>query len=106
MESTVRRTKGREIKETAGLLKKSLKSFMITNHLKEKCLLKICGVVSPYLAVVLGVFYFKNGFLSVLAYHLVLLTCIIGINKSGAVKLILSGFHWQIGSIISGAAFS
>jgi len=62
--------------------------------------LKLCGIISPYLAVVLGVFYFKNGFLAVLLYHLILLICIIGINGSKALKLIQSGFHRHIGPLI------
>ncbi|MHC4524046.1 MAG: CPBP family glutamic-type intramembrane protease [Planctomycetota bacterium] len=62
--------------------------------------LKICGIVSPYFAVLLGVFYFKNGFLAVLAYHLILLLCIVGINRTKAIKLILTGFHRNIGPLI------
>ena len=59
-----------------------------------------CGVISPYLAVLLGVFYLKNGFLSVLFYHLILLICIIGINRAKAIKLIVTGFHRYIGPLI------
>ncbi len=62
--------------------------------------LKLCGIISPYLAVVLGVFYFKNGLFAVLLYHLILLICIIGINRAKALKLIKSGFNWHIGPLI------
>ena len=62
--------------------------------------LKVCGIISPYLAVILGVFIFKNGFVAVLLYHLILLVCIIGINRSKAIKLLVSGFHRIIGPLI------
>ena len=73
---------------------------MLIRNISVKNYFKICGAVSPYLAVVLGVFYFKNGFLAVLLYHLILLICIIGINRAKALKLIKSGFNWHIGPLI------
>lgn len=62
--------------------------------------LKIAGVMSPYLAVILGVFVFKNGIFAVLLYHLILLICIVGLNRSKTVKLLISGFHRHIGPLI------
>jgi membrane protease YdiL (CAAX protease family) len=73
---------------------------MLIRNISVKNYFKICGAVSPYLAVVLGVFYFKNGFLAILLYHLLLLICIIGINRAKAFKLIKSGFNWHIGPVI------
>jgi membrane protease YdiL (CAAX protease family) len=73
---------------------------MLIRNISVKNYFKICGAVSPYLAVVLGVFYFKNGFLAILLYHLLLLICIIGINRAKALKLIKSGFNWHIGPLI------
>jgi len=62
--------------------------------------LKICGIASPYLAVILGVFFFKSGLFAVLLYHLVLAICIVGINRSKAIKLLVSGFRRHIGPLI------
>jgi membrane protease YdiL (CAAX protease family) len=62
--------------------------------------LKACGAILPYLAVILGVFYFKSGLFAVLLYHLILLICIVGINRSKALKLIKSGFNRHIGPLI------
>lgn len=55
-------------------------------------ILKICGIASPYLAVLLWLFYFKNAFVSVLLYHLLLFICILGINGKKAIQLLASGF--------------
>jgi hypothetical protein len=57
-------------------------------------------MVSPYLAVFLGVFYLKSGFFALLLYYLILLICIVGINSSKVLKLIKSGFHQQIGTLV------
>lgn len=65
----------------------------------QECL-KTYGVISPYLAVVLGLFFFNNGFLAALLYHVSLLICVIGINRSKALNLIKSGFHRTIGPLI------
>ena len=73
---------------------------MLIRKIPAENYFKTCGAVSPYLAVVLGVFYFKNGFLAILLYHLLLLICIIGINRAKALKLIKSGFNWHIGPLI------
>ncbi|MHC4551501.1 MAG: CPBP family intramembrane glutamic endopeptidase [Planctomycetota bacterium] len=54
--------------------------------------LKTCGILSPYLAVLLGLFYFKNAFVSVLLYHLLLLGCIAGINGRKAIHFLKVGF--------------
>jgi membrane protease YdiL (CAAX protease family) len=62
--------------------------------------LKVSGMASPYLAVILGVFFFKNGLIAVLLYHLILLICIIGINRSQALNLVKSGFHRHVGPLI------
>lgn len=58
------------------------------------------GICSPYIAVLLGVFLLRNGFLAVLLYHLALLPCIIRINKSSAIKLLFKGFHRIAGPLI------
>ena len=73
---------------------------MFCRRLNGKSELKLCGIVSPYLVVILGVFFFKNGFFAVLLYHLILLICIIRINRSQALKLLLSGFQRYIGLLI------
>ena len=58
-------------------------------------------MLSPYLAVLFGVFYIKNAFVAVLFYHLILLVCIVGINRSQVLKLLVSGFHRYTGPVIS-----
>ena len=58
------------------------------------------GLCSPYIAVLVGVFIFKNIFPAVLFYHAVLLICITGINKSNAVKLLYKGYHGCIGPLV------
>ena len=73
---------------------------MLIRKIPVEFFFKTCGVVSPYLAVFLGVFYFNNGLFAVLLYHLILLICIIGINRSQAVKLLASGFHQHFGPLI------
>lgn len=55
--------------------------------------LSVCGIISPYLAVILGVFFFKSGLFAVLLYHLILLICIIGISGSKGFNLLKSGFN-------------
>ena len=62
--------------------------------------IKSCGIASPYFAVILGVFFFKNGLFAVLLYHLILLICIITINRSQTPKLLISGFHRHVGPLI------
>ena len=62
--------------------------------------LRAAGIISPYLAVILGVFIFKSGLFAVLLYHFILAVCIIGINRSQTLKLIKSGFHRYIGPLI------
>ena len=63
---------------------------MLIRKIPVENFFKTCGIVSPYLAVFLGVFYFKNGLFAVLLYHLTLSICIIGINGVKALKLIKS----------------
>lgn len=62
--------------------------------------LKTSGVVSPYLAVVLGIFCFRNAFIAVLLYHLILLICTISINRSESIKQLRTGFHKFFGPLI------
>ncbi len=62
--------------------------------------LRIAGIASPYLAVCFGLFVLKNGFVSVLMYHLTLLICSIEINKSKSLKLLASGFHRTLGPLM------
>jgi membrane protease YdiL (CAAX protease family) len=64
-------------------------------------ILKTFGVLSPYLAVTLGLFLFKNGLLAVLLYHLILLVCIIGINRGKALTLLRTGFQPGLGALIA-----
>ncbi len=71
--------------------------------------LKIAGIISPYLAVILGVFVFKSGTFAVLLYHLILLICIISLNRKKTLKLLVSGFrpcYWPLiclGGLLPGA---
>lgn len=58
------------------------------------------GVVSPYLAVLLGVFLLKNGFLAVLVYHLVLLLCIVKIDGVKPFRLLLKGWNSVLGPLM------
>ena len=62
--------------------------------------MKSCGIASPYFAVILGVFFFKNGLFAVLLYHLILVICVVGINRSKALKLLMSGFHRYLGPLV------
>jgi membrane protease YdiL (CAAX protease family) len=73
---------------------------MPSQRFSVETFLKVGGITSPYLAVILGVFFFKNGLFAVLLYHLILLICIIGINGSKALILIKSGFIRHIGPLI------
>ncbi len=73
---------------------------MPTRKIPVETFLKICGIISPYLAVILGVFFFKSGLFAVLLYHLILLICIIGINRPQALKLLVSGFNRHVGPLI------
>ena len=63
---------------------------------------KLCGALSPYLAVLLGLFYFKNAFVSILLYHVLLLSCIIAINGTKAIQLLISGFDRKLAFLCLG----
>ena len=64
-------------------------------------ILKTCGILSPYLAVGMGVFIFKNGLFAVLLYHLILVICIVGINRQNALKLLFTGYRPCIGTLVA-----
>lgn len=57
-------------------------------------------MLSPYLAVILGVFVFKNGLFAVLLYHFILTICIAGINKRKALILLKTGYRPCLGPLI------
>ncbi|MHC4372956.1 MAG: hypothetical protein ACYSTO_02065, partial [Planctomycetota bacterium] len=63
---------------------------MLIQKIPVEFFFKTCGIVSPYLAVFLGVFYFKNTLFALLLYHLTISICIIEINGVTALKLIKS----------------
>ena len=73
---------------------------MFFKRVNGKSVSKLCGIVTPYLAVILGVFFFKNSLFAVLLYHVILLICIITINRSQALKLLVSGFDRYVGPLI------
>jgi membrane protease YdiL (CAAX protease family) len=75
-------------------------SIMLIRKIPVDFFFKTCGIVSPYLAVFLGVFYFKNAFFALLLYHLTLSICIIEINGVTALKLIKSDPIWHISRLI------
>ena len=74
---------------------------MVGRQVSVKTFLKITGIVSPYLAVILGLFILKSAFFAVLFYHLMLVICIIGINRSKTLTLLRLGFHRYLGPLIS-----
>lgn len=73
---------------------------MLIRKIPVENFFKTCGIVSPYLAVFLGVFYFKNALFALLLYHLTLSICIIEINGVTALKLIKSDPIWHISRLI------
>lgn len=56
-------------------------------------LFQTAGIMAPYIAVLVGVFWLKNVLLAVLFYHAVLLVCIFGISRLGIFKQLAAGVH-------------
>lgn len=73
---------------------------MFPPRLPVKTSLKTAGTISPYLAVILGVFFLKSGWFAVLLYHSTLLVCVIGINGFNTLRLIKSGYNRCLGPLI------
>lgn len=65
-----------------------------------KRIFQTLGIVSPYLAVLLGVFLLKNGFLAVLLYHLILLLCIVGVSGLQTFGRLAKGWNRTLGPVM------
>lgn len=65
-----------------------------------KLFFQTLGILSPYIAVLGGVFLLGNMMIAVLFYHITLLVCITAIIRSNGVGVALKGFHRILGPAI------
>lgn len=75
---------------------------MPPRQLLSKRAFQILGVCSPYLAVLVGIYRSENGFLAVVLYHLILLICIVALDKSNPFTRLLQGYHRYLGPLCIG----
>lgn len=67
---------------------------------RSKVIFQAIGLCSPYLAVILGIWFLKNALAATLFYHAVLLICIYGITRFNIFGFFLMGFKWSIGLVL------